>query len=174
MYKASRLLFRFRDSCTLLPGSLKSLASTLCPELGTKGEIDHDNITVECLLDRRNELTDYMRQDILLLGGIMIRAQQIYWLKYRIDVEDVMTLSSLAMKIFRLKYLDEKRFHIHIPTKNQDEFVREAYYGGHSDSYKPTGRSLYMYDVNSLYPHVMKSFPMPTCLERQIRASPIR
>lgn len=36
-----------------------------------------------------------------------------------------------------------------------------AYYGGHRDVYKPHGEDLYYYDVYSLYPLVMKEFPMP-------------
>lgn len=40
-------------------------------------------------------------------------------------------------------------------------FIRRAYYGGHTDTYKPYGENLYYYDVNSLYPFVMKEFPMP-------------
>ncbi|KAI3451557.1 hypothetical protein Pfo_008222 [Paulownia fortunei] len=34
-------------------------------------------------------------------------------------------------------------------------------YGGHVDAYKPYGDNLYYYDVNSLYPYIMKSYPMP-------------
>ena len=35
------------------------------------------------------------------------------------------------------------------------------YYGGHADAYTPYVENLYYYDVNSLYPFVMKEFPMP-------------
>uniref|UniRef100_A0A5K1CAA5 DNA-directed DNA polymerase n=1 Tax=Nymphaea colorata TaxID=210225 RepID=A0A5K1CAA5_9MAGN len=91
----------------------------------------------------------------------MLKSQEINWSKYRIDVEDVMTLSSLALKIFRQNYFDDETFHIHIPTRNQDTFIRHGYYGGHVDVYKPYGENLYYYDVNSLYPHIMKSYPMP-------------
>jgi hypothetical protein len=48
--------------------------------------------------------------------------------------------------------------------KNEDSFtffIRRSYYGGHADTYKPSGEDLYYYDVNSLYPFVMKEFPMP-------------
>jgi hypothetical protein len=42
--------FIIRDSCKLLTGSLKSLAKDLCPELGSKGDIDHSNIRLDNLL----------------------------------------------------------------------------------------------------------------------------
>lgn len=68
------MLFRFRDSLNLLPGSLNSLASSLCPELGTKGYIDHENVTLSNLASNKKTLLDYMKQDILLLGGVMRKA----------------------------------------------------------------------------------------------------
>lgn len=37
VYLGNKLLFRFRDSLTLLPNPLNTLAKTLCPELGSKG-----------------------------------------------------------------------------------------------------------------------------------------
>jgi hypothetical protein len=44
--------------------------------------------------------------------------------------------------------------------RSEDGFVRKSYFGGATDIYKAYGRKLYYYDVNSLYPHVMKK-PMP-------------
>lgn len=161
VYLGDKLLLRFRDSCTLLPSRLDTLAKTLCPELGSKGSIPHDDLKVSNLLVHSEDLINYLRQDILLLGGVMLKAQEINWSKYHIDIEDVMTLSSLSLKIFRQNYFDDETFPIHIPTKNQDTFIRRGYYGGHADVYKPYGDNLYYYDVNSLYPFIMKEYPMP-------------
>jgi len=161
VYSGKKMLFRFRDSLNLLPGSLNSLASSLCPELGTKGSIDHENVTLSNLASNKKTLLDYMKQDILLLGGVMRKAQDIYWKLFQVDIESKITLSSLALTIFRMKYYDEKNRPIHIPNKNEDNFIRRAYYGGHTDVYIPYGENLYYYDVNSLYPFVMKEFPMP-------------
>lgn len=161
VYLGDKLLLRFRDSCTLLPSSLETLGKTLCPELGSKGSIPHADLSVSNLLLNSVDLINYLRQDILILGGVMLKAQEINWSKYRIDVEDVMTLSSLALQIFRQNYFDDETFHINIPTRNQDTFIRRGYYGGHVDVYKPYGENLYCYDVNSLYPYIMKSYPMP-------------
>lgn len=161
VYKGSKLLFRFRDSLTLLPSSLESLGKTLCPELGSKGSIPHDDLNVSNLTDFSEDVISYLRQDILLLGGVMLKAQEINWNKYGIDISNVMTLSALSLKIFRKHYLNEDNFHIHIPSKNEDTFIRQGFYGGHVDVYKPSGENLYYYDVNSLYPFVMKEFPMP-------------
>jgi hypothetical protein len=81
---------------------------------------------------------------------------------YNVDILDKMTLSSLAMSIFRMRYYDSNAFPIHIPNHNEDTLIRKGYYGGHVDTYIPYGENIYYYDVNSLYPYVMKNYPMPS------------
>lgn len=73
----------------------------------------------------------------------MLKAQEIYWKQYKVDIESKITLSSLARCIFRMKYYDDSHFPIHIPNMNEDSFLRRAYYGGHTDTYKPYGEDLY-------------------------------
>lgn len=106
-------------------------------------------------------MLDYMELDISLLGDVMLRAKSIYWTRYNVDIGVCLTLSSLAIKIYRMKYYEKNGWPIYIPSSNQDAFIRRGYYGGHADTYKPYGDNLYYYDVNSLYPFVMKTFPMP-------------
>ena len=161
--RGKKEVFRLKDSLNLLSGSLNSLAKTLCPELGSKGSIPikYEDVDVPALKQYGSELMEYMKQDILLLGGIMHKAQEINWTDYQVDIEDCLTVSALAMKIFRTCYYDPKTFPIHLPSKNEDKFIRKGYYGGHADMYKPYGVKLYHYDVNSLYPHIMASKPMP-------------
>lgn len=161
VYENNKFLLRYRDSLTLLPGSLKNLGKALCPELGSKGFLPHDTLNESNLVMNRTDIITYLRQDVVLLGGIMLKAQEIHWTQYSIDIENVMTISALSLKIFRQLYFDDKNHPIYIPTRNQDTFIRRGYYGGHVDVYKPYGKDLYYYDVNSLYPYVMKSFPMP-------------
>lgn len=161
VYSGKVMLFRFRDSLNLLPGTLNNLAKSLCPDLGTKGSVDHKSLDVNNIAANKDQLLESMKTDILLLGGVMLKAQDIYWNLYKLDIESKITLSSLALNIFRLRYYDDKIFPIHIPNKNEDTFIRKAYYGGHTDAYKPYGENLYYYDVNSLYPYVMQKYPMP-------------
>lgn len=161
VYSGKKMLFRFRDSLNLLPGKLQSLAKNLCPELGEKGSIPYSEVEESNLVSMKKDLLDYMKQDILLLGGVMLKAQESYWKLYKVDIESKITLPSLALSIFRMKYYDSSNYPIHIPNMNEDSFIRRAYYGGHSDTYKPYGENLFYYDVNSLYPFVMKEFPMP-------------
>jgi len=155
------LVLKLRDSLNLLPSSLEKLAKALCPELGVKGSIAHDNITVDTLLPLRKELLTYMEQDIRLLGGIMKKAQDIYYNQFKVDMVKSLTYSALSMTIYRQMFYDALNWPIHIPTRNEDTFIRRGYYGGHVDVYIPYGTDLYYYDVNSLYPFIMESFPMP-------------
>lgn len=158
VYLGKELLFTFKDSYTLLPSSLASLSKTLCPELGSKGSIPHDEVKVSNLLDKSEELLSYMRQDIRLLGGVMLKAQDIYWSLYNVDIENLLTVSALALSIYRTNYYDQESWPIHIPSRNEDSFIRRGYYGGHADAYMPYGENFYYYDVNSLYPYIMKTF----------------
>ncbi|XP_042426081.1 DNA polymerase-like [Zingiber officinale] len=161
IYLGERHLSRFRDSCTLLPRSLAELAHTFCPELGFKGSINHEAVNISNLLSLREEYVRYLRQDVLLLGGVMRKAQETYFFKYHIDVENVMTMSALSLCIFRTHYYEPDLFPICTLTKNQDSFIRRGFYGGHSDVYIPYGENLLYYDMNSLYPHVMKKYSLP-------------
>lgn len=84
IYHGKKLLFRIRDSLTLLTSSLANLAKNLCPQLGSKGSIPHDEVNVSNLSKLRNQLLDYLKQDIRLLGGVMQKAQSIYFEEYKV------------------------------------------------------------------------------------------
>ncbi|KAJ1680767.1 hypothetical protein LUZ63_021969 [Rhynchospora breviuscula] len=90
----------------------------------------------------------------------MLKAQEIHWKEYQIDISKRITLSSLAFTIFRLAYYAEAP--ISIPSSNADQFIRRGYYGGNAVVYIPRGMNLFYYDVNSLDPFVMLNSPMPT------------
>ena len=161
VFLGKKMIFRFRDSLTLLPSTLKKLAKTFFPSLGTKGSIAHDDVSLSNLQVLREEYIRYLRQDIILLGGVMLKAQEMCLSKYNIDIENIMTLSALSLHIFRSNYLDDKKSRIYLLNRNQDTFIRCGYYGGHADVYKPMGENFFFYDINSLYPYVMKKYPMP-------------
>ncbi|KAL6491854.1 hypothetical protein OROGR_034004 [Orobanche gracilis] len=161
LFEGDKMQFRFRDSLHLLPGSLDTLAKSLCRELGTKGSINYESVTLENLGELKRDLLDYMRQDIMLLGGVMQKAQRLYLEHYNVDLVKKLTCSSLALTIFRTRYYDAEKNPIYIPNRNADRFIRRGYYGGHTDSYKKYGESLYYYDVNSLYPYIMKEYSIP-------------
>lgn len=75
------------------------------------------------------------------------------------DILKYPTLSSLAFAIFRSKFLDNDN----IPLIHGQifDFIKKGYTGGSVDVIKPYGENIYRYDVNSLYPYIMKNRVMP-------------
>lgn len=43
----------------------------------------------------------------------MQKAQRLYWKHYNVDIESVITCSSMALTIFRMKYYDADKLSIH-------------------------------------------------------------
>jgi hypothetical protein len=78
---------------------------------------------------------------------------------FKIDVTKYPTLPSVAFAIYRSNFMKEEK----IPKilSKLHYTIKESYYGGIVDIYKPSGRSINSYDINSLYPSSMKKFPMP-------------
>nr|CAQ52962.1 unnamed protein product [Lolium perenne] len=155
--KEKRLLLRFRCSLLILPDSLENLAKQICPELGGKEEMDHQSVTLDSLNEEEKyiQYRRYLSQDVFLLGVILQSVQKYYWDEFLIDISTKKTIASLSLGIFRMEYYDDIKHRMYVPNENADKFIRSAYFGGHSDVYKPKGENLYVYDVNSLYPSVM-------------------
>jgi DNA polymerase type B, organellar and viral len=99
----------------------------------------------------------YSLQDAIALYKALAIAQFTYFNLFKIDIESIYSTATLALKIFRSKFLDKPIF---ILPQYMDTFIRDAYYGGGTDVYKAWGENVHYYDVNSLYPSAMLQ-PMP-------------
>lgn len=119
--------------------------------------------------DLRKETIKYCELDCFVLYKILFKFSNYIFGLFRVDILEYPTLSSLAFAIFRSKFLNDSK----IPLIHGEiyDFIKESYTGGSVDVYKPRPDSttlfngenkVYRYDVNSLYPYVMKHFPMPT------------
>lgn len=151
----------FKDTFLMLPMSLKTL-STIFTDI-RKGEFDHlneyddydnplfvKNIIDYCVLDSRCLKTVYNSF-----------RQQVYTI-FSVDILDSLTISSLSLKIYRTRYYNESATPIFIPNKSRDSFIRDSYYGGVVELYKPYMYQGWHLDVNALYPSVMKDNLYPT------------
>jgi hypothetical protein len=78
--------------------------------------------------------------------------------KYNLQVTDSLTISRLALNIFLKEYLKDSK--LPVVRKNMFSDIKQAYYGGNTEVYKPVGKNLLYYDVNSLYPFAALN-PMP-------------
>jgi hypothetical protein len=152
------ITIEWKDSLRIFPMSLDKL----CELFGVTGKlIPYDprfnNIS---LFNNHNLLIlfkQYSLQDSISLYQALTKAQMIYFDLFKIDIESIYSTATLALKIFRTKFLDKNIF---ILPQHMDSFIREGYYGGGTDVYQAYGVNVHYYDVNSLYPSAMLN-PMP-------------
>lgn len=145
----------FYDSSALLPFSLDSITKNFGVE-HKKLKIDYSKIKKVT-----PELREYLVHDL----------KGLYQSLYKFFQSDIIrkagfskTIASQALKVYQ-NYMPEK--FIYPLTGIGDNFVRESYFGGRTEIFKP----LYMqdhpteyikaFDVNSLYPAVMQRFQYP-------------
>lgn len=159
--KYNGVILVWKDSLRIFDVKL----NILCETFDVKGKLTDYNKNwndLEFLFNDNNSilkynLIKYNLQDSLSLLKTLLKAQQLYWQNYQVDIASIWSTSTLSLKIFRLQFLNET-----IPSLTQsiDFYVRKGYYGGATDHYKLYGKNLYYYDVNSLYPYAMLK-PMP-------------
>ena len=110
----------------------------------------------------KNEAVKYCEIDCVSLFQIIIKFNELIYDKFNIDIHKYPTLSSLAFAIFRTHFLKLNTIPQLSGQISRD--IRQGYTGGAVDMYipeNPDGTVIYAYDVNSLYPFVMKEFDMP-------------
>jgi len=138
----------------MLPFGLASLTENFVVN-HKKKEIDYEKITK---VD--DELLEYLEYDCWGLYEVIERYFRWDMIK---RAGPAYTVASQALRVFRTFLKDE------IPSlaPNIDAFVRSSYFGGRTEIFKPffeqqkTNEMLKSYDVNSLYPAVMREFDYP-------------
>ena len=147
-------MWEFRDSFSLLPKSLASLCESFKP-LHMKLEMPKTTYKKDPETWKRYNANDcYSLYEILQ--------------KFSSVIADVggsigLTTAGTAMATFRKRFLKQD-----IPTYfAYNTFYREnAYYGGRTETFvlhaPKTGQPYYDYDVNSMYPYVMRENKFPT------------
>ncbi len=116
------------------------------------------------------ELTKYCENDTIALHQIITKfAIEIFGL-YKIDITKYPTLPSVAFAIYRSNFMPENT----IPKilSKLHYTLKQSYYGGITDIYRPYGVNVNSYDVNSLYPSSMKNYPMPVGKPRLFSGNP--
>jgi hypothetical protein len=157
-FKWRNINLTFKDSMRIFPVSLNDL----CEIFGVTGKLDKYNplfnkislFENDMLL---NQFIEYSKRDSLCLLKALLEAQDIYIREHNIDLSSIWSSSTLAMKIFRQRFLKTV---IPTLTNKLDKLIRLAYIGGSTDYYLKYGENLKHYDVNSLYPKAMCN-PMP-------------
>ena len=181
----------FRDSLLMLPVSLRKLANNFKVENkglfpyrfvnsenimnNYNGDVPKfeyfDNINYQEYVEYcnsfknhkwnlKNETLKYCEQDVKTLYSLLDIFFKNNFSQTRVNPSKCVSLPRLALTNFRTKFLDQN---IKIPTITGEIylFIKESYTGGAVDVFKPYGTNIYRYDVNSLYPFIMKNYPMP-------------
>jgi hypothetical protein len=107
----------------------------------------------------KNETIKYCNLDVKLLYDILIKFNDFIFDQFRLNITSYPTLPSLSLAIFRSKFLND--YKIPIITGNMYQDMRNSFTGGSVDVFKSYGENLYHYDVNSLYPYIMKNYKFP-------------
>ena len=152
----NRNVWTLRDSISLLPFSLKELTNNFNVE-NKKGEFDHKKINWKNWELLKSEWLPYLIADCKGLYQVLQIDEQWTIQRFNVSYRRCVTIAQQAMQIFRQNFLE-----IAIPTyESREKDIRRAYYGGRVEIFQLTGENLHYYDVNSLYPYVMKNFDMP-------------
>lgn len=127
---------------------------------GSMPSIEHyDEITQEQYEDLSapywsfyDETIKYLNNDLYSLHQVLTKANKQIFLDYNINMSESLTISGLAVKIYLKDFYNSNIPNINKASLYKD--IKQAYYGGITEVYKPHGHNLYYYDVNSLYPSV--------------------
>lgn len=111
--------------------------------------------------DLEKETIKYCEQDCITLYQVLQKFSDFIYDEFKINFLNSPTLSSLAFLIYRTNFMEELDNKLPILTGKIYTDIKKSYTGGAVDVYLPYGENLYLYDINSLYPSVMKEFPMP-------------
>lgn len=141
----------FKDSSALLPFSLKNITKSF--------GVDHvkQDLDVSNLQEVTEEVLEYLEYDC---KGLYESLEKFYEWPLIKKAGPASTMASQSLKVLRT-FLKEP---IAPLRPKPDEFVRKSYFGGRTEVFKPLyegKKPLYCYDVNSLYPTVMRDNDFP-------------
>lgn len=145
-------LWEFRDSFSLLPRSLNKLCQSFKPD-----HVKLERPLYEFGVDPETWIR-YCKNDCLSLYDILVKFNNV--------IRDVggcvgYTIASTSLKTFRRRFL-KSELNTYFCF---NEFFKRGYYGGRTEVFcmlaEETDNPFYVYDVNSMYPYVMKNFVYP-------------
>jgi len=187
-YKNIKLIFR--DSYKHLPTSLEKLANSFGAEnkgifpyylkdLNYKGTypdykyFDPNKISIEeydnylknfgnKIWSFEDESIKYCEQDCRSLHQIISKYNELFFKNFGFNIHKYPTLPSLAFANYRTNFMKDEN--IASITGRVSKEIRLSYTGGALDMYIPKplkGIKIHAYDVNALYPFVMRTFEYP-------------
>lgn len=160
-----------RDSYLILPISLKSIGENFCCDYLKHG-FEYDNLK-DIYYNNKNEVIELCVNDCKTLEEGFNNFAKLILDNFKIDVNTQLTLPSISFNIFRSIYYNSGENPIAKNPFDIDKYIRKSYMGGLCDVYIPSLENGYCYDVNSLYPAIMKDNKFPIGKPKKVRASDI-
>jgi hypothetical protein len=127
--------------------------------LSTYNEYISNFLTNNSSWNLEKEIIKYCELDVKVLYEVIEKFSIEIFNLYRVDVLKYPTLPSLAFSIFRTRFMSKENIPIILGEIYNDLY--NGYTGGAVDVYKPKGKPIYHYDVNSLFPTSMHDNVMP-------------
>ena len=186
--------FTLHDSLKLLPSSLDKLSDDF--GLTTTHKMHIDDYIVErgwAVYDKDGNydekeskgkffelvepddpiLNEYLKLDCIALYDILTEVSRLSELDFDTLVY-CPTTASLSMKVYSTLYNKEYKRAVYTKFVGKwgsfiEDFIRQSYYGGRTEVFKPIMGNGFHYDNNSLYPFVMKSFEFPVGIPKFIQ-----
>jgi hypothetical protein len=109
----------------------------------------------------KEELLNYCRLDVKCLWEYCNKDIISVYNNYGLNSLDYSTRPSLAKAIYRKKFYDPKKTPIALIGGKLYNELKKYMAGGDVQVFKNYGKNLYHYDINSLYPYVIKSYAIP-------------
>lgn len=157
IYKINIKNLVFLDSMLISNQSLDNLADTLLDK--KKIVINYDlMLNYESCLKNFDEIIEYLFLDVKLLYKIITNFRNKFLQLFNVDITINYTIPSIAMHIYRAKYLEDD---IYIPQMDIYTFINKSYKGGLNNIIVPKITDGFIYDINSLYPYIMRNCELP-------------
>lgn len=141
----------FADSFRILPDSLERIAKRFATTQKMSGAIDfaRERVSKDNPLHR-----EYLKNDCVSLYESLTT----FYSDDKISkIKRSPTIASAAMKVWR----QGLKTPIRVTNQGVQDFVRKGYVGGRCEIFKMSAHNINAFDVNSLYPTIMREKPMP-------------
>lgn len=102
-----------------------------------------------------NDIIEDMFKNLYSIGYAL-------YAKYNINIHTnyILSVSGIAFNLFKSRYDNEYKL-LDKLNHSEDTYIRQSYYGGRTEIYKPYVKENYHYDINSLYPYIMSKEELP-------------
>lgn len=149
-------VLRLRDSMAMLPVSLDTLAKQFAHVQKMKGTIDFEGGEVWSISNSLH--VEYLRADVTSLLQSMITIRDLFWSEFHVNMR--VTAASTGIRVFQTMMPEDVTF---LPQAPQYEsFIRRGKNGGLTFLTTINRvEDVEGYDVNSLYPYVMREHEFP-------------